>query len=148
MTSLKWWLLKENSNDKCFMKSTALIFPIYDIFFLTPIIFSFPLSSHHSLSPPSCLHAGVLNSAPLILPARHALNATLMAGSIGGMIPYMLDPSYTTGLTCLGSVSALSAVMVRHVFFSILLMSVFALIGTTEEKNLIGIFFHADRLNM
>ncbi|XP_077479261.1 NAD(P) transhydrogenase, mitochondrial [Stigmatopora argus] len=54
---------------------------------------------------------GMLNSAPLILPARHALNASLMAGSIGGMIPYMLDPSYLTGITCLGSVSALSAVM-------------------------------------
>lgn len=55
----------------------------------------------------------MLNSAPLMLPARHALNASLMAASVGGMIPYMLDPSYTTGLTCLGSVSALSAVMVR-----------------------------------
>lgn len=55
----------------------------------------------------------MLNSAPLILPARHALNAGLMAASVGGMIPYMLDPSYATGLTCLGSVSALSAVMVR-----------------------------------
>lgn len=55
----------------------------------------------------------MLNSAPLILPARHALNASLMAASVGGMVPYMLDPSYTTGLTCLGSVSALSAVMVR-----------------------------------
>lgn len=54
---------------------------------------------------------GLLNSAPLMLPARHALNASLMAASVGGMIPYMLDPSYTTGLTCLGSVSALSAVM-------------------------------------
>uniref|UniRef100_A0A673IQS9 NAD(P) transhydrogenase, mitochondrial n=1 Tax=Sinocyclocheilus rhinocerous TaxID=307959 RepID=A0A673IQS9_9TELE len=54
---------------------------------------------------------GLLNSAPLMLPGRHALNATLMAASVGGMIPYMLDPSYTTGLTCLGSVSALSAVM-------------------------------------
>ncbi|XP_033502562.2 NAD(P) transhydrogenase, mitochondrial [Epinephelus lanceolatus] len=54
---------------------------------------------------------GILNSAPLMLPARHALNGTLMAASIGGMIPYMMDPSYTTGITCLGSVSALSAVM-------------------------------------
>lgn len=60
--------------------------------------------------PPLC--AGVLNSAPLMLPARHALNASLMAACVGGMVPYMLDPSYTTGLTCLGSVSALSAVMV------------------------------------
>lgn len=55
----------------------------------------------------------MLNSAPLMLPARHALNASLMAASVGGMVPYMLDPSYATGLTCLGSVSALSAVMVR-----------------------------------
>ncbi|XP_069604781.1 NAD(P) transhydrogenase, mitochondrial [Ranitomeya imitator] len=54
---------------------------------------------------------GVLNSAPLLLPGRHALNAGLLAASVGGMIPYMLDPSYTTGITCLGSVSALSAVM-------------------------------------
>uniref|UniRef100_A0A665VE99 proton-translocating NAD(P)(+) transhydrogenase n=1 Tax=Echeneis naucrates TaxID=173247 RepID=A0A665VE99_ECHNA len=54
---------------------------------------------------------GVLNSAPLMLPARHALNAGLMAASVGGIVPYMLDPSYTTGLTCLGSVSALSAIM-------------------------------------
>lgn len=50
-----------------------------------------------------------------MLPARHALNASLMAACVGGMIPYMMDPSYTTGITCLGSVSALSAVMVWHV---------------------------------
>ncbi|OCT98750.1 NAD(P) transhydrogenase, mitochondrial [Xenopus laevis] len=54
---------------------------------------------------------GVLNSAPLLLPGRHMLNAGLLAASVGGIIPYMLDPSYTTGITCLGSVSALSAVM-------------------------------------
>ncbi|XP_056146916.1 NAD(P) transhydrogenase, mitochondrial [Lampris incognitus] len=54
---------------------------------------------------------GLLNSAPLMLPARHALNASLLAASAGGIIPYMLDPSYTMGITCLGSVSALSAIM-------------------------------------
>ncbi|KAF4804663.1 NAD(P) transhydrogenase, mitochondrial [Turdus rufiventris] len=54
---------------------------------------------------------GILNSAPLLLPGRHALNAGLLAASIGGMIPYMMDPSYATGITCLGSVSALSAIM-------------------------------------
>uniref|UniRef100_A0A8B9GVW2 proton-translocating NAD(P)(+) transhydrogenase n=1 Tax=Astyanax mexicanus TaxID=7994 RepID=A0A8B9GVW2_ASTMX len=54
---------------------------------------------------------GLLNSAPLMLPGRHVLNASLMAASVGGIIPYMMDPSYTTGITCLGSVSALSAVM-------------------------------------
>ncbi|KFV45799.1 hypothetical protein N341_05031, partial [Tyto alba] len=54
---------------------------------------------------------GILNSAPLLLPGRHALNAGLLAASIGGMVPYMIDPSYTMGITCLGSVSALSAIM-------------------------------------
>uniref|UniRef100_A0A8B9J0P3 NAD(P) transhydrogenase, mitochondrial n=1 Tax=Amazona collaria TaxID=241587 RepID=A0A8B9J0P3_9PSIT len=54
---------------------------------------------------------GILNSAPLLLPGRHVLNAGLLAASAGGMIPYMIDPSYTTGMTCLGSVSALSAIM-------------------------------------
>lgn len=60
------------------------------------------------------LVAGILNSAPLLLPGRHALNAGLLAASAGGMIPYMIDPSYTTGITCLGSVSALSAIMVSQ----------------------------------
>lgn len=60
------------------------------------------------------LIAGILNSAPLLLPGRHALNAGLLAASIGGMVPYMIDPSYTTGITCLGSVSALSAIMVSR----------------------------------
>lgn len=62
-----------------------------------------------------------------MLPGRHALNATLMAASVGGMIPYMLDPSYTTGMTCLGSVSALSAVMVCFIcvcFLDLLSLSV------------------------
>ncbi|KAI5096484.1 NAD(P) transhydrogenase, mitochondrial, partial [Silurus meridionalis] len=54
---------------------------------------------------------GLLSSAPLMLPGRHALNASLMAASVGGIVPYMMDPSYTMGLTCLGSVSALSAIM-------------------------------------
>ncbi|KAJ6669922.1 hypothetical protein lerEdw1_000471 [Lerista edwardsae] len=57
---------------------------------------------------------GILNSAPLLLPGRHMLNAGLLAASIGGMIPFMIDPSYTTGLTCLGSVSALSTVMAMN----------------------------------
>lgn len=54
---------------------------------------------------------GILNSAPLLLPGRHLLNAGLLSASVGGMIPYMIDPSFTTGILCLGSVSALSAVM-------------------------------------
>ncbi|XP_030048970.1 NAD(P) transhydrogenase, mitochondrial isoform X2 [Microcaecilia unicolor] len=54
---------------------------------------------------------GILNSAALLLPGRHYLNAGLLAASVGGLVPYMIDPSYTMGLTCLGSVSALSAIM-------------------------------------
>ncbi|KAM4678340.1 NAD(P) transhydrogenase, mitochondrial-like [Discoglossus pictus] len=54
---------------------------------------------------------GLLNSAPLMLPGRHYLNAGLMAASVGGMVPFMLDPSYTTGMACLIGVSGLSSVM-------------------------------------
>uniref|UniRef100_A0A5F8GGJ9 NAD(P) transhydrogenase, mitochondrial n=1 Tax=Monodelphis domestica TaxID=13616 RepID=A0A5F8GGJ9_MONDO len=54
---------------------------------------------------------GILKSAPLLLPGRHLLNLGLLTASAGGLIPYLLDPSYTMGITCLGSVSALSAIM-------------------------------------
>ncbi|CAL8404000.1 unnamed protein product [Boreogadus saida] len=54
---------------------------------------------------------GVLNSAPLLLPGRHMMNASLMAASIGGMIPFMLSSSYATGMGCLVGVSGLSTVM-------------------------------------
>lgn len=56
---------------------------------------------------------GILNSAPLLLPGRHALNAGLMAASVGGMVPFMLSSSYGTGMGCLLGVSGLSTVMVR-----------------------------------
>uniref|UniRef100_W5N6D3 NAD(P) transhydrogenase, mitochondrial n=1 Tax=Lepisosteus oculatus TaxID=7918 RepID=W5N6D3_LEPOC len=54
---------------------------------------------------------GLLNSAPLLLPGRHYLNASLLAASVGGMVPFMMDPSYTTGMGCLIGVSGLSAIM-------------------------------------
>ncbi|KAF7241621.1 NAD(P) transhydrogenase, mitochondrial [Varanus komodoensis] len=54
---------------------------------------------------------GILNSAPLLLPGRHYLNAGLLAASAGGMIPFMFDPSYTTGMACLLGVSGLSSIM-------------------------------------
>uniref|UniRef100_A0A8C5DR18 NAD(P) transhydrogenase, mitochondrial n=1 Tax=Gouania willdenowi TaxID=441366 RepID=A0A8C5DR18_GOUWI len=54
---------------------------------------------------------GVLNSAPLLLPGRHALNAGLMAASVGGMVPFMLSSNYATGMGCLLGVSGLSTVM-------------------------------------
>ncbi|GAA6218880.1 NAD(P) transhydrogenase, mitochondrial-like [Lates japonicus] len=54
---------------------------------------------------------GILDSAPLLLPGRHVLNAGLMAASMGGMIPFMLSSSYGTGMGCLLGVSGLSTVM-------------------------------------
>uniref|UniRef100_A0AAZ3RPG0 proton-translocating NAD(P)(+) transhydrogenase n=1 Tax=Oncorhynchus tshawytscha TaxID=74940 RepID=A0AAZ3RPG0_ONCTS len=45
-------------------------------------------------------------SSPPLSRCADAMNAGLMVSSVGLMIPYMLDPSYTTG-----SVSSLSAVM-------------------------------------
>ncbi|XP_014824333.1 PREDICTED: NAD(P) transhydrogenase, mitochondrial-like [Poecilia mexicana] len=54
---------------------------------------------------------GLLDSAPLLLPGRHMLNAGLMAASMGGMVPFMLSSSYGTGMGCLMGVSGLSAVM-------------------------------------
>lgn len=55
---------------------------------------------------------GLLNSAPLLLPGRHALNAGLMAASMGGIVPFMLSSSYNTGMGCLVGVSGLSTIMV------------------------------------
>ncbi|XP_029986976.1 NAD(P) transhydrogenase, mitochondrial isoform X2 [Sphaeramia orbicularis] len=54
---------------------------------------------------------GLLDSAPLLLPGRHMLNAGLMAASMGGMVPFMLSSSYGTGMGCLLGVSGLSTVM-------------------------------------
>lgn len=54
---------------------------------------------------------GVLSSAPLLLPGRHAINSALMAANIGAMGYYLMDPSQMAGLTCLGTTAALSTVM-------------------------------------
>jgi len=54
---------------------------------------------------------GTLNSAPLMLPGRHALNAGLLAANVGAMGMFMLDPSFNTGMAMLGTTASLSAVM-------------------------------------
>merc|ERR1719411_1219521 len=54
---------------------------------------------------------GILDSAPLMLPGRHALNAGLMAANVGAMGYFLYDPSFTTGLAMLGTTTALSSVM-------------------------------------
>jgi len=54
---------------------------------------------------------GMLNSAPLLLPGRHALNASLMTANLGAMGYFLYDPSFNVGVSMLGTTSALSAVM-------------------------------------
>ncbi|CAG7787017.1 unnamed protein product [Allacma fusca] len=52
---------------------------------------------------------GLLSSAPLLLPGRHALNAGLLAGNVAAMIFYFANPAY--GLEMLGVTTALSTTM-------------------------------------
>merc|ERR1719153_771945 len=54
---------------------------------------------------------GVLNSNPLMLPGRHALNAGLMLANVGAMGYYLMDPSMTIGMGMLSTTAALSGVM-------------------------------------
>ena len=54
---------------------------------------------------------GVLNSAPLMLPGRHALNGSLMAANVGAMGYFLYDPSFTAGISMLGTTGLLSSVM-------------------------------------
>ncbi|KAK8750871.1 hypothetical protein OTU49_015035 [Cherax quadricarinatus] len=54
---------------------------------------------------------GLLDSAPLLLPGRHALNAGLLAANVGAMGYYMVDPSLTVGLSMLGATTTMSALM-------------------------------------
>ncbi len=54
---------------------------------------------------------GLLDSAPLLLPARHALNAGLMAGNVGAMGYFLYDPSFFSGISMLTATSVLSGIM-------------------------------------
>merc|ERR1712183_1037980 len=54
---------------------------------------------------------GVLNSAPLMLPGRHALNAGLMAGNVGALGYFLYDPAFTSGISMLGTTAGLSSIM-------------------------------------
>merc|ERR1719481_1079444 len=54
---------------------------------------------------------GTLDSAPLMLPGRHALNASLLAANVGAMGYYLADPSMSVGMGMLGTTAALSGVM-------------------------------------
>jgi len=54
---------------------------------------------------------GLLDSAPLLLPGRHAINLGLGAANVGAMAVYFLDPSMSVGLSMLGATTALSTIM-------------------------------------
>merc|ERR1711983_301412 len=54
---------------------------------------------------------GVLNSAPLMLPGRHALNGGLLAANVGAMGYFLASPDYNVGLSMLGTTATLSGVM-------------------------------------
>uniref|UniRef100_A0A8B9P2H1 proton-translocating NAD(P)(+) transhydrogenase n=1 Tax=Apteryx owenii TaxID=8824 RepID=A0A8B9P2H1_APTOW len=54
---------------------------------------------------------GILNSAAFPLSGHNYLNVGLLIASLGSMIPFMLDPSYNTGLVCLFGVTGLSSIM-------------------------------------
>merc|ERR1712223_1512238 len=54
---------------------------------------------------------GLLNSAPLMLPGRHALNAGLGLANVGAMGYYLYSPEFGTGLSMLGTTTSLSAIM-------------------------------------
>uniref|UniRef100_A0A1B6FCA9 NAD(P) transhydrogenase, mitochondrial n=1 Tax=Cuerna arida TaxID=1464854 RepID=A0A1B6FCA9_9HEMI len=54
---------------------------------------------------------GLLSSNPLLLPGRHLLNSSLMAGNVAALGYFFYDPSLTAGLITLGAASGLSATM-------------------------------------
>merc|ERR1711936_1205948 len=54
---------------------------------------------------------GLLNSAPLMLPGRHALNAGLMAANAGAMGYFLMTPELGVGIAMLGTTATLSGVM-------------------------------------
>merc|ERR1711953_650575 len=54
---------------------------------------------------------GVLNSAPLMLPGRHALNAGLGLGNVGALGYFLASPDYNVGLSMLGTTATLSSIM-------------------------------------
>ncbi|KAG8234668.1 hypothetical protein J437_LFUL006557 [Ladona fulva] len=56
---------------------------------------------------------GLLDSSPLLLPGRHVLNSSLLAGNVAAMAYYFLGPQATStvGLSMLGTTAALSSIM-------------------------------------
>ncbi|XP_029650306.1 NAD(P) transhydrogenase, mitochondrial [Octopus sinensis] len=54
---------------------------------------------------------GIMNSAPIMLPGRHALNLGLLTTNIGAMGYYMMTNDPTSSMLMLGTTASLSSVM-------------------------------------
>lgn len=54
---------------------------------------------------------GLLDSAPLLLPGRHAINLGLGAANVGALGVFFWDPTMSVGLSMLGATTALSTIM-------------------------------------
>jgi NAD(P) transhydrogenase len=54
---------------------------------------------------------GIINCAPLMLPGLHVINGGLMAANVIFLGIFLVDPTYNTGIACLGATSTLSALM-------------------------------------
>ncbi|KRX84739.1 NAD(P) transhydrogenase, mitochondrial [Trichinella sp. T6] len=54
---------------------------------------------------------GILDSAAILMPGRHALNTALTLGNVAALIMYMNTHDYSTGLSMLASTAALSSIM-------------------------------------
>merc|ERR1711887_528626 len=54
---------------------------------------------------------GNLNSNPLMLPGRHAINGGLLAANAGAMGYFLVDPTLGVGIAMLGTTATLSGVM-------------------------------------
>jgi len=54
---------------------------------------------------------GLLSSSPLLLPGRHALNASMLGANVAAMIWYMASNNQTVGLSMLGATATLSSIM-------------------------------------
>eukprot|EP00106_Octopus_bimaculoides_P007742 XP_014775184.1 PREDICTED: NAD(P) transhydrogenase, mitochondrial-like [Octopus bimaculoides] len=54
---------------------------------------------------------GIMNSAPIMLPARHALNLGLLTTNVGAMGYYMMTNDPTSSMLMLGTTASLSSVM-------------------------------------
>ena len=54
---------------------------------------------------------GLLNSSPLLLPGRHAINAAMAVATAASMGYFLVDPSMASGLTALASGTALSTTL-------------------------------------